>query len=178
MHKMIIWVPKINFVHCKYCHTNTSNCNSTNTSNCNSMQQREVCMHMDSFECTSISSIFAFYYSLRSLKFNIIFHFTLLALYYSSIFIRNTFSNMKISYSTFCKQKNLNIKPYCLMKSLLAWMKGNVGSIELEFFCLRFHPIHQEFMVSLQTFYSLLYALNNMLECMVKVQSMCLKYVC
>ena len=63
------------------------------------------------------------------------------------------------------------------MKSLLAWMKGNVGSIEcyMEFFCLKFHPIHQEFMVSLQTF--LFYALNNMLECMVKVQSMCLKYV-
>ena len=54
-----------------------------------------------------------------------------------------------------CKPKNLNIKPYCLMKSLLAWMKGNVGSIEcyMEFFCLKFHPIHQEFMVSLQTFF-------------------------
>ena len=50
-------------------------------------------------------------------------------------------------------------------------MKGNVGSIEcyMEFFCLKFHPIHQEFMVSLQTF--LLYALNNMLECMVKVRA-------
>ena len=63
------------------------------------------------------------------------------------------------------------------MKSLLAWMKGNVGSIEcyMEFFCLKFHPIHQEFMVSLQTF--LLYALNNMLECMVKVRA-CASSMC